>query len=207
MERLHSLQVKSYDRANNNHLINRQFWAPTPQECREKVMPFFWGQLMKNHGSVAGNPNLSSSVQLKNSMRYSYPGYSELLLGEAHPVSPRTAIPQYITFSVKEVTTNSNVQNTYTTLPEFLKQHFSLPKEKVATFASWETIRFVAEKEPGSTTTNTGRQYYEHSAKDPEIETLNKLQFEALTPWDSVRHDAFTHKFAMVILHLIFKLN
>jgi hypothetical protein len=51
-------------------------------------MPFFWGTLMEKHGSVAGNPKLSSTVQLKNPYRYSYPGYSELLVGQVHDVQP-----------------------------------------------------------------------------------------------------------------------
>ena len=47
-------------------------------------MPFFWGTLMREHGSIAGNARLGSSVTLTNTHRFSYPGYSEILLGEAH---------------------------------------------------------------------------------------------------------------------------
>ena len=56
----------------------------TPQARREKLMPFFWKTLMAGHGSIAGNRALGSVVQLTNTHRFSYPGYSEILTGEAH---------------------------------------------------------------------------------------------------------------------------
>ena len=31
----------------------KRFWADTPKERREKLMPFFWGEWMQRHGSVA----------------------------------------------------------------------------------------------------------------------------------------------------------
>src|SRR5215211_3158039 len=56
----------------------------TPQERPEKLMPFFWRELMVRHGSIAGNTALNSAVTLTNTHRFSYPGYSEILTGEAH---------------------------------------------------------------------------------------------------------------------------
>ena len=35
--------------------VYKQYWAATPEERRAKVMPFFWGTLMRDHGSIAGN--------------------------------------------------------------------------------------------------------------------------------------------------------
>ena len=61
-----------------------RYWAETPEGRREKLMPFFWGTLMRQHGSVAGNRRVGSAVTLTNTHRFSYPGYSEILLGEAH---------------------------------------------------------------------------------------------------------------------------
>src|SRR6266540_129163 len=59
----------------------KKYWAPTSQERREKVMPFFWGVLMKQHGSIAGNRALGSSVEVTNNYLFSYPGYAEILTG------------------------------------------------------------------------------------------------------------------------------
>ena len=40
--------------------------GPTPEARREKLMPFFWGTLMREHGSIAGNPARGSRVHLTN---------------------------------------------------------------------------------------------------------------------------------------------
>ena len=61
----------------------KKFWASTPEERRQRLLPFFWGTLMKQ-GSVAGNQSLGSVARITNSHRFSYPGYSEILTGEAH---------------------------------------------------------------------------------------------------------------------------
>jgi hypothetical protein len=58
----------------------RQFWAETPKDRREKLMPFFWKTLMAERGSIAGNPSLGSAVRLNNHHRFA-PGYAEMLLG------------------------------------------------------------------------------------------------------------------------------
>ena len=64
--------------------IYKRTGPPTPEARREKLMPFFWGTLMATHGSIAGNPALGSRVHLTNRHWFSYPGYSEILVGRAH---------------------------------------------------------------------------------------------------------------------------
>ena len=61
----------------------QSYWAETPQARREKLMPFFWGEWMSQHGSVIGNRALGSQMDLRNRHRFSYPGYSEILTGQA----------------------------------------------------------------------------------------------------------------------------
>src|SRR5262252_5052904 len=53
--------------------IYKRFWAPTPEERRMKLMPFFWGTLMRDRGSIAGNPARGSRVHLANGHAFSYP--------------------------------------------------------------------------------------------------------------------------------------
>ena len=55
----------------------KRFNAATPAERREKLMPFFWTELMAKHGSIAGNRALGSSVGVTNTHRFSYPGYCD----------------------------------------------------------------------------------------------------------------------------------
>ena len=51
--------------------LYRKYWVATPEERRAKLMPFFWGTLMKEHGSIAGNRRLGSTVMTTNKMWFS----------------------------------------------------------------------------------------------------------------------------------------
>ena len=163
--------------------LYKKYWAATPEARREKLMPFFWGTLMKRYGSIAGNRNLGSAVQLTNNHRFSYPGYSEILTGQAHD---------------DVIDSNDRKRNPYTTVLEFLKGKLQLDSKQVAAFASWDVMNWIAEHQPGSITTNAGFEDYVHP--DTAIQELSKLQFETVTPWDSVRHDIYTFRFALAHL-------
>ena len=163
--------------------LYRDFWADTAIERREKLMPFFWGELMKNDGAIVGNRFDGSVMKLSNRHRFSSPGYSEILTGEAHD---------------DVIDSNSKIQNPFPTVMEYLRKQLSLPSKSVASFASWEAIDFVVEKDKGAIFSNAGFEAYEHD--DPMIQLLSHQQFETATPWDSVRHDTYTFRFAMAHL-------
>jgi hypothetical protein len=160
-----------------------RFWAETPQARREKLMPFFWGTLMTRHGSIAGNPALGSRVRLSNRHWFSYPGYAEILLGVAHD---------------DEIKSNDPTQNPHPTVLEFLRTRFSLAPTKVALFGSWNVLNAIGESTPGAITINAGFEAYDHP--DPAIGALSAMQVETPTPWESVRHDYYTFRFAMAHL-------
>lgn len=161
----------------------RRYWAPTPEERRLKLMPFFWGTLMREHGSIAGNRARGSRVTLTNRHRFSYPGYAEILTGAAHD---------------EEIDSNDPRRNPYTTVLEFLKRALGLDRRGVAAFASWEIFRWIVEHEEGALTVNAGYQRFEGAGE--EVQRLNAAQFETQTPWDSVRHDMYTFRLAMAHL-------
>jgi len=157
----------------------RRYWAPTAEERRRKLLPFLWGALLVQHGSIAGNRALGSSVELTNKLRFSYPGYSEILTGKARD---------------DLITENAKKNNPHTTVLETLKRKLGLDARGVAAFASWDVLGYIVERERGAITTNAGFADYASSA--PEIAELNRLQSETVTPWDNVRHDIYTFRFA-----------
>lgn len=161
--------------------LYKKYWAATPEERRMKLMPFFWGTLMKDHGSIAGNRALNSSVMTTNKMWFSYPGYSEILTGQANDAV---------------INSNDRNRNPRTSVLEFLKRKLKLNKNQVALFGSWDVFNWIAEHEEGAITINAGHEPYELAA-DAELKALSKLQNEKLSPWDSVRFDYFTVRFAM----------
>jgi hypothetical protein len=166
-----------------NNALYRAYWADTPEARRQKLMPFFWSILMRQHGSIAGNPATGSSVVLTNRHRFSYPGYAEILLGEAHD---------------DLIKSNDSVRNPYPTILEEAVHRLSLPRSRVAAFTSWSVFDAILEHEEGTLTTNTGFEAYDHS--DPQVRALSDAQFATPTPWDSVRHDYYTFQLAMAHL-------
>lgn len=160
--------------------LYKKYWAETPEARREKLLPFFWGTLMKQHGSIAGNRALNSTVMTTNKMFFSYPGYSEILTGQAHD---------------DVINSNDRKRNQFPSVLEFLKRKLNLNKNQVALFGSWDVFNWIGEHQEGAVTINAGHEPYDST--DPEIKVLSKLQPEMLSPWDSVRFDYFTVRFAL----------
>jgi hypothetical protein len=164
----------------------RRFYRDTPDARRRQLMPFFWNVLMTHHGSIAGNRQLNSAVSLTNRHRFSYPGYSELLTGERDDAV---------------VKTNDRVHNPRVTLLEALKTHLEVTALDVAVFASWEVMNEIVEHTPGALTVNAGYEAFD--VKWPGARELSQWQFETPTPWNSVRHDAYTFGLAMSHLRAV----
>lgn len=157
----------------------QRYWAATREERRRKLMPFFWN-LVATEGSIAGDTETGSSVRVANTHRFSYPGYAEILLGEAHDA---------------EIKSNDPIRNPFPTVLEAIKDRLTLSPSQVATFASWSVFNHIVEHEEGSTLVNAGVEALD--ASDTEVGLLNALQAEAVTPWDGTRSDAFTFRLAM----------
>ena len=58
------------------------YWRSTPEERRQVLMPFVWNTIAKQ-GTLIGNRNVNSVMQLANKTNISYPGYSEMMTGMA----------------------------------------------------------------------------------------------------------------------------
>jgi phosphopentomutase/2,3-bisphosphoglycerate-independent phosphoglycerate mutase family metalloenzyme len=157
----------------------RRFWAATAEARREKLMPFLWHTLAHD-GAIAGNRTHGSTVTVSNRYRFSYPGYSELLTGQAHDDVIRS---------------NDAIRNPFPSVLQFARHKLALPASKVATFASWGVFSSIVENTAGDTTVNAGLQPYD--SPSDVVKNLSLLQYEAPLPWDNMRHDAFTFAFAM----------
>ena len=138
-------------------------------------MPFFWNVLMKQHGSIAGNQTLGSAAHPTNNLLFSYPGYSEIMTGEARD---------------DVITSNARIQNRFMSFLQFLKKKMDLNRNQVASFSSWETMNEIVSSRADEFTINAGFERYVNG--DPDANRLSENQFETPTPWDSVRHDYYT---------------
>ncbi len=138
---------------------------------------------MTREGSIAGNQALGSTVGLVNRHWFSYPGYAEILLGVAHD---------------ERIKSNDPTRNPFPTVLEFLQNQLHLSRQQVAVFASWDVFDAIVESQDGVLTVNAG--FAPADETDDDVRRLNALQRETQTPWDSVRHDAYTFRFAMAHL-------
>lgn len=121
--------------------VYRRFWADTPQARRARLMPFFWNELMRDHGSIAGNRALGSRVSLANRHRFSYPGYGEMLLGRALD---------------DEIASNDLKPAPRQTVLEYARAELGLSSSQVALFASWDVFNGIGEHTPGGIAINAG---------------------------------------------------
>jgi hypothetical protein len=161
----------------------KQYWAATPHQRRAKVMPFFWTQWMSADGSIAGNRALGSRFGITNTHRFSYPGYAEILTGEAHDAV---------------IDSNDSRRYTFPTLLDVLQRRLTLSRDQVAAFGSWETFRWITSNQEDAFLVNAG---YQALASDrPEVQRLSRAQFETQTPWDTVRNDMYTFRLALAHL-------
>jgi hypothetical protein len=157
----------------------RRFWARSPAERRDKLMPFLWRTVARD-GVLAGDRTRGSVVAVANAHRFSYPGYSEMLTGEAHDAV---------------IKSNDPIRNPFPSVLQFVRRKLRLPAAKVATFASWGVFSSIVESVPGETMVNAGLQPYD--SPSAAVSALSELQHEAPVPWENIRHDAFTFTFAM----------
>lgn len=160
--------------------LYKEYWAETDFKRQEKLWPFFWGTLMKQHGAIVGDRSNGSIMKLSNRHQFSYPGYSEILTGRAND---------------EAITSNSRIFNPNPTVLEFLKEELGVSKSKIVTFASWDVMDYISMSKRDVFFSNAGFEAYE--SKDPIICAANTAQFDTTTPWDSVRHDHYTFEFAM----------
>jgi hypothetical protein len=65
--------------------LRADYLAPTPEERRKKLLPFFWGTVVPQ-GQAFGNRDIGSPARVLNAERVSYPGYNELLTGAPDPL-------------------------------------------------------------------------------------------------------------------------
>src|SRR5688500_4955007 len=62
--------------------IKEKFWRSDLNERRKALLPFFWNTLAAK-GQLYGNRELGCKVNVSNNQWFSYPGYSEILTGQA----------------------------------------------------------------------------------------------------------------------------
>ena len=152
--------------------LKQQFLAPTPEERREKLMPFVWGTLVPQ-GVLFGDRDAGSEMHVTNGLNFSYPGYSETLPGHSDARIP----------------SNDNIPNPNVTVLEWLNKEPGFGG-RVAAFGAWEVIDGIV---------NKGRCGFEVNASyapelapplSPTMQAINEQKQDCPRIWDDEVFDA-----------------
>lgn len=163
--------------------VRELYFRPAPRERRRALFPFFW-ETLAPQGVVLGNKARGSSVLLKNPLRFSFPGYAELLTGA----------PQ------GSVQSNDKIRIGRPTILDFAARKLGLGHDDVAVFASWDVFPFIVTHEAGSFFCNAGYQELPSSGYGAAADALSRAQSDLLTPWNTVRHDRITVELALAFI-------
>lgn len=153
--------------------IQERFGARTPVERRERLMPFFWTVVAKN-GQVFGDAEAGSVSRVTNGLRFSYPGYNEMLSGFADP----------------RIDSNDKVLNPNVTVLEWLNRQPAFAG-RVAAFASWELLPWILNEARSGIPSNGHGPPAAQAATERET-LLNEFSSELPPYWGSTRFDAPT---------------
>ncbi|PPK87378.1 type I phosphodiesterase/nucleotide pyrophosphatase [Neolewinella xylanilytica] len=158
--------------------MEASYLAPTAEERRRLLMPFFWESLAPK-GMVFGNRWEANRVDCHNDQWFSYPGYNEILTGRADPA----------------INSNDKIPNPNVTVLEWLNGKEEL-RGKVVAFGSWDVFDWIVNEERSGIPVNSGYNVAEEDLTEREA-FINKLQEQAPRLWGGVRPDMLTHNFAL----------
>jgi hypothetical protein len=164
--------------------LRQSFWRPTPSARREALLPFLWGEIARN-GQLFGNRAEGSSVVVTNGLKFSYPGYSEMLTGFVDPQIDRN-----------EFGTNPNA-----TVFEWLNRQRDL-RGRVAAFATWNVFADIFVPERSGVFVHAGWEPPYEPPRTASDSLLNRLYASTHREWWNNAWDSFAHNVAMRFLEV-----
>jgi hypothetical protein len=150
-----------------------RFGGATAEDRRGKLMPFFWTVVAKR-GQIFGDPARKSVARVTNGLRFSYPGYNELLSGSADP----------------RIDSNNKVPNPNVTVLEWLNRQPPF-KGNVAAYASWELLSWILNEPRSGIPSNGDGPPITKPTTDRE-HAINAFAADLPPYWGSTRLDAAT---------------
>ena len=153
--------------------IEGRFGATAPEQRREKLLPYLWTVVAKT-GQVFGDPSKGSDARVTNGMRFSYPGYNEILSGFPDP----------------RIDSNDRKPNPNVTVLEWLNGRPGF-NGKIAAFASWELLPWILNTERSHIPAN-GDGAPIADAKTERERAINEFAADLPPYWGETRADAPT---------------
>lgn len=175
-----SVLLYSDDFVHDKNVV-RQFWDASPVVRREKLLPFFW-KVIGVEGQLYGNRNFGNRVNCANPHWFSYPGYSEMLVG----------------FVDKRIRSNDKIENPNYTVLNYIHDQPAFT-DHVAVFSTWDVIPAVVREQSAGIYTNGGEESAMDTMLSEQEKLLNDLQRVVKNP-HGARYDAFTFQYGFEYL-------
>jgi hypothetical protein len=153
--------------------LKKKYLAATPEERRQKLMPFLWGTFL-SQGQIYGDRDAGSDASVTNGFNFSYPGYSETLTGHGD----------------QRIDSNDDRPNPNLTVLAWLSKQPGF-QGKVAAFGAWHVIANVVNPENCmSCMVKAGYDPVEMSPMTKEMKILNNIKANSPRVWEDEAYDA-----------------
>ncbi|MGH7677396.1 MAG: alkaline phosphatase family protein [Gemmatimonadaceae bacterium] len=159
-----------------------RFWRATPKERRETLLPFMWSAVA-TQGQIFGNRLSGSSVVVSNGLKFSYPGYNEMIAGFADPKIDR----------------NDYGPNPNLTVFEWLNRQASF-RGKVSAIATWDAFADIFARRTSGVYVHAGWEPPYPAPRSALDSVLNRMYATTFRMWDNNAYDAFTQ--TVLLRHL-----
>jgi hypothetical protein len=155
--------------------MKRDFWRETPEERRAALMPFFWS-VMQREGRIYGNKDRGGRAAVTNGLKFSYPGYNEMLTGAADP----------------RIDKNDYGPNPNVTVFEWLNG-LSAFAGRAAAFGSWENYGAIFNRERAKFPVQAGWEPLPHAKPTAAQRILADLYAQTTRFFSDTAFDALTN--------------
>lgn len=162
--------------------LRADFVRPTPTAGRQVLMPFLWGTIA-SAGQLIGDSASGSNAHVTNGLKFSYPGYNEMLTG-----APDARIDR-----------NSYGANPNSTVFDWLNRQPGL-KGKVGAYATWGVFREIFARERSGVWVRAGWEPAFPTPRNGREQQLNELYATMVRYWDNNTFDALAHASALEYL-------
>lgn len=152
--------------------LRSAYWREDIAARRAALMPFLWSTIAAE-GQVLGDRDAGSPVDVTNGLKFSYPGYSEMLVG----------------FADARIDSNAKKPNPNVTVLEFLHGRPGFDG-RVAAFGVWDVVPSIVNRDRCGFFVNAGFEPVLAPPISPEQALLNRLKTELPNQWESMPPDA-----------------
>ncbi|MEJ7644408.1 MAG: sulfatase-like hydrolase/transferase [Chryseolinea sp.] len=160
--------------------LKKKFWRSDVKERRTALMPFFWSTIAQK-GQLYGNRDAGSKMNVTNNQWFSYPGYNEILTGNADN---------------ERIHSNDKFYNPNSNVLEFIEEQSGF-KNAVAAFTSWDVFPYIINDKRNGIMVSAGLTPATAGKLSEQEQTMNKLMPSIPNPLGEVRLDAFTFYYGL----------